>query len=279
MRRTEPVEWTVKTKQMPNSSCGAAIDQRRASLTLLAVVLLFPLGCRHADSSANSSSASTSHGEVSRQTADDPAQELKSAVETRDWNRALQVAPEAMIASPDDPNVLTNAAIATANAGRRVEAAQLLVDAARASEYAPGIRIDNAFRALLDVGRLHDAIDLLENVLERDPDAFMYRRRLVGFLGEAQLIEQVDVHLSHLIRDRKFDLPLLLATTESNSRRYSPKTIEALLEKNPRDLRPRLGQAKAFLGSRNAKAAEQVLREILDRHPDLRRRTQCWAWP
>ncbi len=212
---------------------------------------------------------SAADGQKTALPAQDPAVDLKSSIEARDWDRALQVAQQAMITNPDDPNVLTNVAIATANSGRRVEAAQLLVDAAKASGYEPGARIDNAFRALLDVGHLHDAIELLENVLERNPHASVYRRRLVGFLGEAQLTEEVDVHMSHLIRDRQFDLPLLLATTESNSRRYSPKTIDSLLKKNPDDHRPRLGQAKAFLSSRDAENAERVLRDILERHPDF----------
>ena len=36
-----------------------------------------------------------------------------------------------------------------------------LVAAAKAEGFAPGVRVDNAFRALFQVGRLHDAIELL----------------------------------------------------------------------------------------------------------------------
>ena len=233
------------------------------------VAVCATVGCRKDSSSTAVAPASSGSAPQAEESSVDAAQALQTAVTNRRWDSALQIAPKAMIANPDDPSVLTNVAIATANSGRKVEAANLLVDAARASEFQPGVRIDNAFKALLDVGHLHDAIELLENVVTRHPGATEYRRRLVGFLGEAQLTEEVDAHLSHLIRNRQFDLPLLLATTESNSRRYSPKTIDALLEKNPNDYRPKLGQAKAFLGSRDAESADKVLRQILERHPDF----------
>lgn len=241
----------------PPSSCRIGSYPSLVLLAWLAAVLPWSLGCGSAGKSGS--------GQPPR----DPAQELETAVKARDWNRALEVSGQAMIANPDDPSVITNAAIAAANVGRRMEAALMLVDAARATGFAPGVRIDNAYRGLLDVGQLHEAIDLLENVVERYPQASEYRRRLVGFLGEAQRNEDANPHISRLIRDRQFDLPLLLATTELSSRRFSPKTIETLAAKNPDDLRPRLGQAKALLGSRNAEGARQVLRKVVDRHPDF----------
>lgn len=174
-----------------------------------------------------------------------------------------------MIANPDNPVVITNAAIAAAYAGQDLEAALMLVDAAKATGYAPGVRIDNANMALLKVGYLHDAIGLLETVVENHPDASKYRRMLVGFLGEAQLNEDAQRHVSRLIRDRQFDLALLLATTEVSMRRFSSKTIDALVDKNPDDLRPQLGRVKAKLEDRDPEAALTLLKQIVDRHPDF----------
>jgi tetratricopeptide (TPR) repeat protein len=166
--------------------------------------------------------------------------------------------------------VLTNVAIATAQTGDRVEAAQLLVEAVRVSDHSvEGKRIENAVAALLDIGHLHDAIELVGEVVQRHPEAASYRRMLVGFLGEAQLIDDVGEHMKTLIEQRQFDLPLLLATTETSSRRFSKNTIEMLRQKNPGDHRPRLGEAKQFLDQRDAKSAQQTLQEIIQHHPDF----------
>ncbi len=201
---------------------------------------------------------------------DDPKAALQGAITVKDWAAALAVSQQAMIAHPGDADVLTNVAIATAQTGNRVEAAELLVEAVRATDYDKnGGRIENAIAGLLDVGHLYDAIDLLQDVVQQHPDAASYRRMLVGFLSEAQLTEDAAEHMQALIQQREFDLPLLLATTETSSRRFAKSTIELLLQRNPNDLRPRLGEAKQFLDQRDAKGAETVLREILREHPDF----------
>ena len=201
---------------------------------------------------------------------DDPVATLDRAIASRDWSLASQIAAEAMIARPNDPHVLTQVAIAKGQSGRQMEAARLLVDAADADKLDPqGGRVDNALTALLSVGLLHDAIDLLQRVVEAHPEAGTYRRSLVGFLGEAQLIERIGPHMSALIQSRQFDLPLLLATTEMSTRRFSSDAIGVMLERNPSDLRPRLGEARALLDQRDATSAERLLRLIVDRHPNF----------
>ena len=232
----------------------------RAVLVGLVAAMLGVTGC----------GARRSHPAAAAIKNENPKAALQAAIAAKDWPSALAVSQQAMIAHPDDADVLTNVAIATAQTGNRSEAAQLLVEAARASNYATsGGRIDNAVAALLDVGYLYDAIDLLREAVRRNPEASSYRRMLVGFLGEAQLTEEVDEHMQALIEQRQFDLPLLLATTETSARRYSKSTIVLLLQRNPDDQRPRLGEAKQFLDQRDAKSAETVLREILDRHSDF----------
>lgn len=230
-------------------------------LWTLVTTVAFGVGCGSKPSVPPPAEQSTSR---------DPKVELQNAIQERNWSEAIAVAEPAMIAHPDDADVLTNVAIATAQTGDRQKAASLLVEAVEADDYSTaGGRIDNAVAALLDVGHLHDAIDLLQKVVDANPDQASYRRMLVGFLGEAQLVEQVVEHMKVLIEQRQFDLPLLLATTETSSRRYSEDSIELLLKRNPSDLRPRLGEAKRYLDKRDAARAEEVLREIVARHPDF----------
>ncbi len=80
-----------------------------------------------------------------------------------------------------------------------------------------GPRIDNAIRALIDVGQLYDAIELLQQVLIAKPQEAKYRRLLVGFLGETQLVNEQDLHLEQLICERQFDVSMLIATTETST--------------------------------------------------------------
>ncbi|WP_231741669.1 FG-GAP-like repeat-containing protein [Stieleria varia] len=200
----------------------------------------------------------------------DPVAAFQTAIEQRDWQRAEQLVSQAMIARPDDPDVLTNAAIVTGRAGQQEEAANLLAQAVRVSQFdISGQRVDHAVQAFIQIGHLYDAIELIEQVLQTHPDAHRYRRILVGLLGEAQLTSELPQHMSRLIRARQFDLMLLMATTETSFRRFSSQSITTLLARNPSDWRPRLGEAQTLLESRNAAAAEDVLRQILSRHPDF----------
>ncbi|OYP29463.1 FG-GAP-like repeat-containing protein [Rhodopirellula sp. MGV] len=122
---------------------------------------------------------------------------------------------------------------------------------------------------MIDVGELYKAIELLQTSLARHPDNLKHRKNLIGFLGEAERPELVGNHLQELIKRRAFDVPLLLAVTETSSRRYSYNTAKILMERNPSDHRVRLGDAKESLDTHDAVQAETLLREILKHHPDF----------
>lgn len=194
--------------------------------------------------------------------------QLQFAVQSGDWARAESLGRKAILANPEDPDVLTHAAVAKSKMGDRVTAANLLMDAVHASGFdTSGPRVDHAIAALLDVGRIFEALELIEQVLMENPSDHRYRRMLVGFLGELQLPKELDEHMSVLIRERQFDLPLLLATTETNERRFSSRTLDELRKRNPEDHRPRLGVAQARLSRRDAPEAEKILRDIIEHHP------------
>lgn len=197
----------------------------------------------------------------------DSWQAMRSAMLREDWQLARRHAAGALLADPNDPDLLTDAAKVAAMCGSKREAARLMVDAARAANYQPASRVDFAVQALVDVGELYAAIDLLEQTLEIHPENHRHRRTLVGFLGEVQRTEMIGPHIESLLRSRSFDVHCLLATTEQSSRRFSVKTAEAMLERNPEDHRVRLGEARNLSDIRDTTAAEQVLKEILTHHP------------
>ena len=230
---------------------------RFSGLAHCIVLMLVLAGCR--------SESKSSDPEPTRPAT--PVERLLVAMENQDWELANRCAQEALIVSPEDPDLLTYAAKTAAYCNRKREAAQLLVDAATHANYLPAARVTFAVQALIDVGELYAAIDLLEASLRNNPEAHQQRRSLVGFLCEAQRMDLLPEHLMRLYRSRQFDVRLLLAVTETSSRRLSPKTSERLMERNPDDHRVRLAEAFVMMYRHDSRAATRILEDILKHHP------------
>ncbi len=160
-----------------------------------------------------------------------------------DWPLAKRYSQQALIANPGDAEFMIDAAKIAALNDQKREAAQLLVDAVTLTHYQPASRVDFAVQALIDVGEVYEAIDLLERSLHQHPDNVKQRRALVSFLGETQRTELIAPHFEKLIRARSFDVHLLEAVTDASSRRFSHNTDDRLLKRNPDDRRVRLGEA------------------------------------
>ena len=219
--------------------------------------LAFSLGCGTADKSKPA---------VPDQ---DPVRQMRAAIDARDWQRADEFAQAALIARPGDPDVLTDVARVAAFCDRKREAALLLIEAAKITNFQPESRVDFAIQALIDVGEMYRVIELLEESLLANPENHKQRRMLVGFLGEAQRLEKVPPHLQKLIQSRNFDLQLLAAITETSVRRFSSKTPGKFMQRNPNDHRVRLAEAFEGLEKHDVDAAARVLEEILNHHPDF----------
>lgn len=200
---------------------------------------------------------------------ENPIARMRGAMERREWQLADVLAQKALIANPNDADLITDAARIAALCDRKREAAQLLVDAAAISKYQPASRVDFAVQALIDVGELYRAIELLENSLKVSPENHNHRRVLVGFLGEAQRTELIAPHYQKLIRARHFDVYLLVAATDTTSRQFSENTDDRLMKRNPSDYRVRLARANELFYLHDAVAADAVLSEILMHHPDF----------
>ena len=194
---------------------------------------------------------------------------LQAAINARDWELAETLVSRALIAAPDDPDLLTEVAKVNAFRGRKRDAALMLVDAAKLAEYEPASRVDFAVRALAEVGEIYASVELLEQSLQQHPERDNERKILVGFLGEIQRTEKIGPHLKELIKHRAFDLNLLLATSDTSTRRLSENTASRLLERNPDDLRVRLSEAFLVMNRHDAATAIKLLEDILQRHPEF----------
>ncbi len=200
---------------------------------------------------------------------DDPVERMNAAIRDRDWQRADKYTKEVMVSNPDDPDLLTKIATVSAFCGRKREAAILLVDAAKLAGYQPKSRVSYAIQTLVDVGEIYPAIDLLESSLQSHPEDNDLRRILVGFLSEAQRTDKLQGPLKVLIQNRSFDLPLLISTSDTSTRRLSERTSKLMMERNPNDHRIRLAEAFVSLYRRDAMGAVSVLEDILHHHPDF----------
>ncbi|QEG00952.1 ASPIC and UnbV [Stieleria maiorica] len=194
---------------------------------------------------------------------------MEAAMRAGDWQRADRYATQAMIADPDNPDLVTLVAKVNAYCDRKRDAANLLVEAAQLGEFRPASRVTLAVQALIEVGEIYSAIELLERSLAVHPQEHSQRRMLVGFLAEVQRTDRIGPHLKVLIKNRAFDLSLLLATTERSSRRLSENTASRLLQRNPADRRVRLSDAFLYLYRHDALQANKVLEDILRHHPEF----------
>ena len=251
---------------MPGFCESAASFWGRLAIAVLSPMLLFG-GCR-------SESNDVPGGRLAKP---DPVVLMEAAMQAGDWQLADRYAKPALIARPDDPDLVTKVAKITAYCDRKREAATLLVEAARLANFAPPSRVNFAVQGLIDVGEIYPAIELLEESLQTDPEQDDQRRILVGFLTEVQRTDQIHKHLKKLIQKRKFDFPLLVATTETSARRLSEKTSTRLMQRNPDDHRVRLVDAFLHLVRHDAEQAAEVLEAILRHHPDFAPRTRCTA--
>lgn len=204
---------------------------------------------------------------VKQSPADIATRLMRSAMALGDWEAANEHCQKALVLRPDDIDLLTDAAKIAAFSDRKRDAANLLVDALELAGYQPASRVDFAVQALIDVGELYRAIEVLDRYLDANPNSAQHRRTLVGFLAEAQRTEKIPPHLQKLIQARAFDVLMLVGVTENTARRFSSRTDDRLMKRNPHDHRVRLGAAHELLNAHDAKQAEEVLKEILDHHP------------
>ena len=76
--------------------------------------------------------------------------------------KKITEAKDALIANPNDPDLLTEVSLVSARCDRKREAAQLLCTAATVSGFQPLSRVEYAVQAQIEVGDVYAAIELLE---------------------------------------------------------------------------------------------------------------------
>jgi Flp pilus assembly protein TadD len=121
--------------------------------------------------------------------------------------------------------------------------------------------------ALIAVGRIYDVLDLLTEELKQFPDRHQSRRSLFDLLCHVEQQSQAVEHGRYLVKQRQFDVDLLMQLSNTEVRTLENDSNKQLLDRNPDDIRPQLAIAKKQFDRARLPEAEQTVRQIIELHP------------
>ncbi|EMI21308.1 ASPIC/UnbV domain protein [Rhodopirellula maiorica SM1] len=198
-----------------------------------------------------------------------PLRTMKRAIDDDDWQRAYQYTDAVLRRYPNDIDVLIDLAKVAHVNEQPSRAADILIQACRVESFEKEPRVHQAMVALISAGRLFDAIDLLSEAVQAQPNHHEMRRTLfdlyVGTENRAASLE----HGRMLVRKRQFDLELLKSLGNTVRRSLDPKPLEEVASRNPDDRRPMIGRARIQFDEGDYEDAIELLREIIETHPNF----------
>ena len=229
-------------------------------ICLMAVVLTMA-GCDRL-ASRTETADSNSQATVS------PLRAMNAAIRKADWNLAWTFADAVLLEHADDPEVLVKVARVAYESKYLDKSADLLLDANRIEGFKNPLRVQQAMVGMISAGRLYDGIELLEEALEQQPQQLETRRWLFDFLIGTENRLAALPHGRLLIKERKFDLELLLALSNTEVREKDSAPLADMVARNPNDVRPLIGKARAEFDKGLLPESITTLRSIIDKFPD-----------
>ncbi len=197
-----------------------------------------------------------------------PLRAMNSAIRRGQWQQAWEFSDAVLEKYADDPQVIATVAQLAHKNGKPGIAAELLVRSCRAESFQSELRNQQALIAMIGVGRLHEGMEMLEEAVEKQPLQYETRRLLYDLqMGSENRIAGIP-HGRFLVRHRKFDLELLQTLSNTERRTLENKPLEDMASRNPRDKRPLMGEAKANFDSGDYPQSIEILRTIVQDHPD-----------
>lgn len=193
---------------------------------------------------------------------------MKSSIRNGDWQAAAKLSDQVMQAYGDNAEVIQLVAQVRHHNGDAESAAQLLMRACRVDEFSVPARVNQTVVALIGVGKLNEVVELLEEAIARKPQQNDFRRLLYDlYMGTENRLLGLP-HGRELVIQRKFDLELLQTLSNTERRTQDSKPLSEMLARNADDKRPLVGEAKIKFDQGDYEAAVQLLRSIIDVHPD-----------
>ncbi|MFG0267848.1 MAG: FG-GAP-like repeat-containing protein [Rhodopirellula sp. JB055] len=187
---------------------------------------------------------------------------------TGKWEEAWNLRDAVLDQHSDDPDAITYVARVAYQTGRANLAADYLEQACQVENYGSPKRVDETLIAMISAGRTHDAMAFLAKVVNAHPDRHETRRVLFDLQMGTEERSAGLVNGQRLIRERQFDLELLMTMTDTEIRSMDAKPLDEMVERNPDDLRPLIGAARSALDQNLFDEAHESLDKIVARHPD-----------
>ncbi len=249
----------ITTRRVKSRFTESAI-LKRAFFSCAVLACGFLVGC-------NSETPTSESGSTSVDETASPLAAMQAAIESGNWQAADEFSDAVLIANSGDPDVLSLVARVAHENERPEMAVDLLVDAARAQSLSNPGTVQRAVTGLISVGRIFDGIDLMAETVAQHPENDDMRRWLFDFLVIFERQTEAMPHGRQLVRNRKFDVELLMELSNTEKRDLENDSLDQMVERHPNDKRPLIGKAKTFFDRGKLSEAEATVREILESQP------------
>ena len=209
-----------------------------------------------------------SAGQSSMSSADRSWQQLRGAIDAKDWTTAEQLVGPMLIAAGEDPELLAAAARIRFELKDLRTSADLLVQACQLTDFKDLELYHNAFKTLLAGGYLFEAIELNRQLVHARPDQLTALRTLYDVLIDAERHLEVQRVGERLIERRQFDAAMLRGLSAWAARTTESESLRSIVERNPLDPRPLVGVAKHAMDASRLDEAIGTLQTIRQASPD-----------
>ena len=202
-------------------------------------------------------------------TVENPLHQMRYDVLNGRMAEAWQYADDVLKKHGDDAEAVALVArVAHAN-DATARAAELLAKSCELESYASEQRNQQAVVALIGIGQLYEATELLEKVVETQPSQTEPRRLLYDFYVGTENRPLSVEHGRQLVRQRKFDTALLMNLGNTDRRSLDVDPLAEMLTRNPEDKRLSIGNARIQFDRGEIEESISTLKEILKSHPDF----------
>ena len=196
-----------------------------------------------------------------------PLHKMRYNVLNGRMDEAWKYADDVVKQNSDDPEAMATLAQVAHAVGHPERAAELLSKACEAENYADEQRVVQTMVAYIAVGKFFDGIPILESAITQQPNHHETRRLLFDFFIGTENRPKALEHGYALVKQREFDLPLLLNLGNTETRALTSAPLKEVSKRNPDDKRPLIGDAKIAFDKGDLQESVMLSKEILASHP------------
>lgn len=236
-----------------------------AQCRFLFIIVLAFSGCHESPTTPDSPQRKTSESGKKLSTVG----AIRRLGRSKGWELADERVAAELVSSPGDHELLKLAAEIKHHLNQPHDVADLLLEATQVDQYRDESLVDQAVIGLLAVGRLFEAIELLESCLEAYPDRHETRRWLFDSLVSSEQADRALPHGRNLVMRRKFDAVVLFSLSQTEQRDRELNSLSTLSSRNPEDRRLLIGEARILFDRGEFQKTEQLLAEMLQQHSDF----------